>query len=92
MELLNLLFVHGQVSGQSPLVQPRFTCPKIDIFLFLEEIVCCGYSLEAPLSEVLLKSTHNIWFLRNMTPNQNENGTAILPQYCSNISVTLISC
>ena len=31
-----LLLVHGQVNGQNPLVQPRFNCPKIDIFfLFL---------------------------------------------------------
>ena len=24
-------------NGQNPLVEPRFTCPKIDIFLFLEK-------------------------------------------------------
>ena len=27
-----LLLVHGQVNGQNPLDQPRFTCLKIDIF------------------------------------------------------------
>ena len=26
------LLVHEHVNGQSPLVQPRFTCPKIDVF------------------------------------------------------------
>ena len=42
--------VHGQVNGLNPLVQPKFTCPKIGIFfLFLEENLCCGYSLEVPL-------------------------------------------
>ena len=29
-----LLLTHVQVSGQNPLVQPRFTCPKIDIFSY----------------------------------------------------------
>ena len=44
-----LLLVHGQVNGQNPLAQPRFTCPKINgFFLFLEENIGCGYSLEAP--------------------------------------------
>ena len=28
-----LLLVNGQVNGQNPLVQPRLTCLKIDIFL-----------------------------------------------------------
>ena len=28
-----LLLVHGQVSGQNLHVQPKFTCPKVDIFL-----------------------------------------------------------
>ena len=27
-----LLLVHGQLNGQNPLVQPRFTCPKTDIW------------------------------------------------------------
>ena len=35
VEFSNILLVHGQIKGQNPLVQPRFTCPKIDIFLFL---------------------------------------------------------
>ena len=44
-----LFLVHGQVNGRNPLVQPRFTYPKIGIyFLFLEENICCGYSLEYP--------------------------------------------
>ena len=30
-----LLLVHGQVNGQNPLAQPRFTCPKIDVFFFV---------------------------------------------------------
>ena len=29
-----LLLVQGQVNGQNPLVQPRFTCPKIVIFSY----------------------------------------------------------
>ena len=28
-----LLLVHDQVNGQNPLVQPKFSFPKIDIFL-----------------------------------------------------------
>ena len=28
-----LLVVHGQIKGENPLVQPRFTYPKINIFL-----------------------------------------------------------
>ena len=28
-----LLLVHGQVHSQIRLVQPRFTCPKINIFV-----------------------------------------------------------
>ena len=38
--------------------QDLLTCPKIDIFfLFLDENISCGYSLEAPqdLSSPLLK-------------------------------------
>ena len=38
----------GLSNGRYPLVWPRFTCSKIDIFLFLEESIRCGYSLEAP--------------------------------------------
>ena len=36
-ELSNLLLVHGQVTGQNPLVQPRFTCPKIVIFSYFSK-------------------------------------------------------
>ena len=32
-----LLLVEGQVNGQNPLVQPRFTCPKIDIFSYFSK-------------------------------------------------------
>ena len=32
-----LLLVHGQVNGQYPLVQPRFTCPKIVIFSYFSK-------------------------------------------------------
>ena len=28
-----LLLVDGQISGQNPIIQPRFACPKIGIFL-----------------------------------------------------------
>ena len=35
-------------------------------FLFLDKNIRCGYSLEAPhLNDVLLMSTHNVFFLRN---------------------------
>ena len=30
-----LLFVHGQVNGQNPLVQQRFACSKTDIFSYI---------------------------------------------------------
>ena len=43
-----LLLVHGEVNGQNPLVQPTFTCQKIDSFLIYRRQHCCGYSLEAP--------------------------------------------
>ena len=45
-KLLNyqfLLHVHGQVNDQNPLVQPRFTCPKIDIFLISRRKHMFGY-------------------------------------------------
>ena len=32
VELSIFLLVHGQVNGQNPLVQTRFTCLKTDIF------------------------------------------------------------
>ena len=32
-----LLLVHGQVNGHNPLVQPRFTSPKIDIFSYFSK-------------------------------------------------------
>ena len=32
-----LLLVHGQVNGQNPLVQPRFTCQKIVIFSYFSK-------------------------------------------------------
>ena len=35
-----LLLVHGQVNGQNPenpLVQPRFTCPKIVVFSYFSK-------------------------------------------------------
>ena len=42
---------------------------KLTVFLFLEENICCGYSLEAPKrvrSYGLLTSTHNICFRREI--------------------------
>ena len=32
-----LLFVHGQVNGQNPLVQTRFTRPKFYIFSYFSK-------------------------------------------------------
>ena len=54
MELSNfntcLLLVNGQVNGQNPLVQPRYSCPrKLTFSLFLEENIHYRYSLEALL-------------------------------------------
>ena len=36
-----LFFVNGQVNGQNPLVQQRFTCPNIDIFLISQKQEKC---------------------------------------------------
>ena len=61
-----LLLVHGQVNGQNPLVQPRFTCPKILIFfLFLKENIFCGYSLEAPHWGASNEYPQHMFYLRN---------------------------
>ena len=56
----NTLFLHRQVNGQNPLVQPRFTCLKIDFFLISQrKIIGCVYWLEVT-GEVLKISIHNI--------------------------------
>ena len=71
-----LLLVHRQVNGQNLLVQPKFTCPKIEISLFLEENICCGYSLEVPgrkhMLWVLIRSASQrlIAFANSLDQNQ----------------------
>ena len=36
------LLVHGQVNGQNPHVQPRFTCPKIVNFPYFSKTYVVG--------------------------------------------------
>ena len=47
--LWNDPMVHGQVNDQNPVVETKFTARKLTFFIFLEESVCSGYSLEAIL-------------------------------------------
>ena len=43
--------------------------PENYFLLFLDENIYCGYSLEAP--QVLLMSTHNIFFYQEVRKYQN---------------------
>ena len=56
--------IHSICQKKTPSLQIGcFFKQKVMVFfLCLHKNVCCGFSLEAPLSEALLMSTHNICF------------------------------
>ena len=71
-----LLLFHRQVSGQNPLVQPRFIARKFTFSLFLEENICCDIH-EKRFGEALLMSTHNTISSRNKKRSSYILGTFV---------------
>ena len=76
MELPNFItvLVSRQVNGQTLLVQPRFTCSKIDIFIPRHTIVAGYYGFMLVVSECVHPSVHPSVFRFRMITWVNING------------------